>query len=372
MNHPILYVDDDPSNLIVLEAALEGVLPVLTAPSGPAALDIMRKTEVAVLLTDQRMPGMSGVDLAEVVRTEFPETIRMIVTAYSDLNAAIEAINRGQVHLYLRKPWDARELRLSLDMARERYLMGRRLHDMEGRLVATERIYSLGVIAAGLAHEIRNPLSALQTNLQFVSSALSSLAARLADRGDGIQASEVADLEEPLADCERAAANILEITRSVELTSRQSDDGLVDLAEVVNLATRSIRSQIMRVGEVELLFEPVPAVRGSRTRLGQVVLNLVMNALESMDPARRRENRVVVRLYGNEKTQSLEVEDNGPGIQPKALVNIFDPFFTTKTNGGSGLGLAISKRIVDELGGNIEVKSEVGVGTRFTVTLPSA
>jgi len=371
VNHPILYVDDEPSNLIVLEAALEGFLPILTAPSGPAALDIMRKTEVAVLLTDQRMPGMSGVDLAEAVRLEFPDTIRMIVTAYSDLNAAIEAINRGQVHLFLRKPWDPREIRLSLEMARERYLMGRRIHEMEGRLVATERIYSLGVIAAGLAHEIRNPLSALQTNLHYVSSTLAALSAKLSDRS-GIQATELADLEEPLADCERAAANILEITRSVELTSRQSDDGLVDLAEVVNLATRSIRSQIMRIGEVELQFEPVPAVRGSRTRLGQVVLNLVLNALESMDPARRRENRVVVRLYGNEKTQCLEVEDNGPGIPAKTLASIFDPFFTTKSNGGSGLGLAISRRIVVELGGDMHVKSEVGVGTRFTVSLPCA
>jgi len=370
--HPILYVDDEPSNLIVLEAALEGVLPVITAQSGQAALDIMRKTEVAVLLTDQRMPGMSGVDLAEAVRIEFPDTIRMIVTAYSDLNAAIEAINRGQVHLFLRKPWDPREMRLSLEMARERYQLGRRIHEMEGRLVATERIYSLGVIAAGLAHEIRNPLSALQTNLHYVSSALASLSAKIADRGDRVQASELAELEEPLADCERAAANILEITRSVELTSRQSDDGLVDLKEVVTLATRSIRSQITRIGEVELHFEPVPSVRGSRTRLGQVVLNLMLNALESMDPARRRENRVVVRLYGNEKTQYLEVEDNGPGIPAKVLNSIFDPFFTTKSNGGSGLGLAISKRIVDELGGTMEVKSEVGVGTRFTVSLPSA
>ncbi|HEY0839959.1 MAG TPA: HAMP domain-containing sensor histidine kinase, partial [Vulgatibacter sp.] len=224
--------------------------------------------------------------------------------------------------------------------------------------------------AAGLAHEIRNPLGALQANLQIVGATLGSLRSRLAE--ESVPPRELADLEEPLADCERAAASILEITRSVELTTRQSDDGLVDLSEVVSLATRSIRAQINRLGEVDLQLEPLPAVRGSRTRLGQVVLNLVLNALEAMDPIDRRRNRVVVRLFGSAGAQCLEVEDNGPGIPPKTLAKIFDPFFTTKSNGGSGLGLAISKRIVDELGGSLEVSSEVGVGTRFRVSLPSA
>ncbi len=371
MNLPILYVDDDPSNLVILEAALDGILPVLTVGSGPAALELMRSQEISVLLTDQRMPGMSGVDLAEAVKDEFPETIRMMITAYSDINAAIEAINRGQVHLYLRKPWDAREIRLSLEMARERYMVGRRLQEMERRLITSERVYSLGVIAAGLAHEIRNPLSALQTNLQLVAGCLEQVEAKLAAKGDDVLASALAELKEPLLDCEQASAAILEITRSVELTSRSEDRDLIDLGEVVSLAVRSLRPQLMRTAELDLQIPSLPMVRGSRTRLGQVILNLMLNSLEAMDPGRRRENRIWIRTSSAADELRLEIEDNGPGIPSDHLNRIFDPFFTTKSNGGTGLGLAITKRIVEEHGGSLQVRSETGSGSCFTITLPA-
>src|SRR5208283_1020624 len=110
----VLYVDDDAPNLVVFEAACGSEFDVLTAENGTAALDIMRRQEVAILLTDQRMPGTSGVELAATVRDEFPDTIRLLITAYADLDSAIDAINWGQVHKYLRKPWDIRELKQAL------------------------------------------------------------------------------------------------------------------------------------------------------------------------------------------------------------------------------------------------------------------
>ena len=164
----ILYVDDEPANLVVFAAGLRGVLPVVTAPSGAAALELMRKQEIAVLVADQRMPGMSGVDLLDAVRTEFPDTVRILMTAYSDLEAAIDSINRGQVHLYLRKPWEPVELRQVLVQAVERYRAVRWANELERRMRETERMYSLGVIAMGVAHELRSPLTALTMNLELV------------------------------------------------------------------------------------------------------------------------------------------------------------------------------------------------------------
>jgi len=374
-NAPVLYVDDDRANLVVFEATLEGALPIRTAASGEEALAILRSEEVAVLLTDQRMPGMTGVELAEQAKVEFPDTVRVLITAYSDLSAAVDAINRGQIHLYLRKPWEPRELRLALESARERYLTTRRMRELEKRLLATERVYALGVVAAGIAHEIRGPIGVLQTNVQVLRDALTELRASLTSGRQLDQRSLEAhfrEMESVLADCAEASNSVLEITRSIEVSTRSSPPTDVDLREVIRLVARSIRIELYQRGRLDLELGEVPAVRGSRTKLGQVVLNLVVNALEAMAPERRNENLLKVKLWAEEGRVKLLVEDNGAGIPPETLDRIFDPFFTTKIDGGTGLGLAISRRIIEESDGSLEVTSVVGVGTRFLVDLPAA
>lgn len=356
----VLYVDDDTSNLVVFESGLKGELPVLTARSGAEALEIMRHHEVAVLLTDQRMPGMSGVELIEAVKTEYPDTIRMLVTAYSDLEAAIGAINRGQVHLYLRKPWEPVELKLTLTQARERYIAGRRVMELERRLTTTERMYALGVIAAGVAHEIRTPLTALLMNLELVQMLL-----------DGeLGPATISQMRNSVGDAVLAVRAITDITNSIELSTRSRTDTEVDLREVVELACRSVKGEVRRRGKLDIELAPVPRVWGSRTRLGQVALNLLVNALEVLNPSAAEKNFVKVRLYPEGDQVVLSVTDNGPGIDERVLKRIFDPLFTTKSEGGTGLGLAISRQILQELGGTIEVSTKVGAGTTFFVRLP--
>ena len=360
MSPYVLYVDDDTSNLVVFESGLKGELPVLTARSGAEALEIMRQHEIAVLLTDQRMPGMSGVELIEKVRAEYPDTIRMLVTAYSDIEAAIGAINRGNVHLYLRKPWEPVELKLTLTQARERYIAGRRVGELERRLTTTERMYALGVIAAGVAHEIRTPLTALLMNLELVQVLL-----------DGeLNQGAVSQMRNSVSDAALAVRAITDITNSIELSTRSHTDTEIDLREVVELACRSVKGEVRRRGKLDVRLEAVPPVWGSRTRLGQVALNLLVNALEALDPARSDKNVVRVRLGPDADQVVLTVEDNGPGIEASVVTRIFDPLFTTKSEGGTGLGLAISRQILQELGGTIDVASEPGRGTTFLVRLP--
>lgn len=357
----VLYVDDDTSNLVVFESGLRDELPVLTAKSGAEALETMRRHEVAVLLTDQRMPGMSGVELIERVRSEYPDTIRMLVTAYSDLEAAIGAINRGHVHLYLRKPWEPVELKLALAQARDRYLAGRRVVELERRLTATERMYALGVIAAGVAHEIRTPLTALLMNLELVQMLLD---------GD-LAPPAVNQLRNSVGDAVLAVKAITDITNSIELSTRSHNDTAVDLREVVELACRSVKGEVRRRGKLDVELRSVPPVWGSRTRLGQVALNLLVNALEALEPSSADRNHIKVRLYSEGSQVVFSVEDNGPGIEPRDLKRIFDPLFTTKSEGGTGLGLAISRQILQELGGTIDLVTELGRGSTFFVRLPA-
>src|SRR5271165_609691 len=165
MKYRVLYVDDDEPNLYVFEAACMGDFDVKTATNAAAALEIMREHEVAVLLTDQRMPETTGVELAAAAREEFPDTIRMLVTAYADLDSAIDAINWGQVHRYLRKPWDIRELRATLNEACELFWINREIADLRRRLLETERVYAIGVVAASIGKELTRPIAHLNEAL---------------------------------------------------------------------------------------------------------------------------------------------------------------------------------------------------------------
>ena len=177
MDGTILYVDDDESNLTVLEAACTPEFRVLTASSADAAMEILHREEVAVLLVDQRMPGMTGVEFFETTREDFPDTVRLLITAYSDLTDAVNAINRGQVRGYIRKPWEPEELKATLRGAIEIHETRHKVHELEQRLLDVERVYALGVAAAGVAHELRTPLQSLMTSLELANLRIANLVA---------------------------------------------------------------------------------------------------------------------------------------------------------------------------------------------------
>src|SRR5690242_17677827 len=255
MKPHVLFVDDDPSNLVVLEATCADDFEVLTAPSAEEALELMKKHEVGVLLTDQRMPVTTGVELLERVRTEYPDTIRMLVTAYSDLGAAIDAINRGQVRRYIKKPWQPEELKSELADALDVYRMACRMRSLERRLLETERLYALGVVAAGIAHELRNPIDYIGGNLTHVKSALMSLRQALdaADPRELVQArARIPDAIEAISEAEDGVRRIFDIVRGIELPTRQSRDETCDLAEVLRLTLRIVRGEMLATTELML------------------------------------------------------------------------------------------------------------------------
>ncbi|MGE5235416.1 MAG: sensor histidine kinase [Acidobacteriota bacterium] len=375
MRHTILYVDDDPANLTVLEAACAGEFTVITAPSGRAALELLHEREIAVLLADQRMPEMSGTELLEAVREAYPDTVRILVTAYSDLSAAVGAVNRGQIRHYISKPWDPDHLRAVLREALDVYDTKRQVRDLEQRLLETERVYALGIVAAGIAHELRNPLSTIQTTLELAQVRLRALTESLVSRGnDTRDETELAQhLARHLATVGQAVGQLREITSGIELANRRRDDQhSTDIGEVTRLTVRCVRAELLKRAQFNVEIATVPEVRGSPNKLGQVLMNLLINAFEALPDRPRSENRVMVRLQQSGGLARLEVEDNGSGIPPDVRTRIFDPFFTTKSRGGTGLGLAISRQIVEEVDGRIEVDSTPGRGTRFVVELPFA
>lgn len=375
MERTILYVDDDTANLTVLQAACADEFNIITAESAEVALGIMRQHEISVLLVDQRMPGMTGVELFEATREHYPDTVRILITAYSDLTDAINAINRGQVRGYLRKPWEPEQLKTTLREALEVYETRRKVRELERRLLETERVYSLGVVAASVAHELRSPLTALLTTLDLADLRLKSMIDGL-NSGRQIGPDDVDSVKkvvEQISRARQAVDQITEITSGIELSHRRRDEErTADMKEVANLTLRCVRAELLKRAQIQVEIEPGPPVLGSPNKLGQVVMNLLINALQALPDRPRGQNVVSLRLRPAGDFVHLEVEDNGSGIPQDVLGKIFDPFFTTKTHGGTGLGLAISKQIIEEVQGRISVESEVGRGTRFSVELPVA
>jgi two-component system NtrC family sensor kinase len=365
----VLFVDDDPPNLVVWEAICSDELTVLTAQSADEALVLMSGREVGVLVTDQRMPGTTGVDLLEKVRTQYPDTIRMLVTAYSDLAAAVDAINRGHVRRFLRKPVEPALLKAELRDALDVYLTNRKLRALECRLFETERVYALGVVVAGIGSELKTPLHWVSRNLQAARETLSTLQSK--DDAARVR-SWLKQIEDVLSEVGQGISHIEDVVRGIELPTVEHEEDLIDMSEVIRLTLRLVSAELRRATSLELDVRPVPLVRGASTLLGQVVLNLMVNAMQSVRMRPRTLNLVSIRLSHDDTEVRLEVADNGARISGSDVQSVFDPFFTPSYGRGAGLGLAISRTIAEQHGGRLEVANRPDGGVLFRFVLPVA
>lgn len=236
---------------------------------------------------------------------------------------------------------------------------------LQAQVMAADRMASIGTMAAGMAHEINNPLAYVVANLGFAIETLEGPDEASADkRADTLDA-----LKSALEGVERISNVVREIktfTR-VDDTKRES----VDVKEVLRSAIKMSQHEIRHAATLSVSYNPVPAVRGSGARLGQVFLNLLLNAAQAFE-TRSRGNAVHASTSTDDGGNAVvQISDTGVGIAPEDITHIFDAFFSTKPLGsGTGLGLAICQDIVTAHGGRLEVESEPGRGSTFRVVLP--
>ncbi len=239
---------------------------------------------------------------------------------------------------------------------------------LETQLTVADRLASLGMLAAGVAHEINNPLAYILSNLRFASETLRAASESLSP----CQRTELADaIDEAI----QGAARVRDVVRDLKSYSRPTTDvGPVDVQRAVETSVRMVWNDLRLRARLVREYGSIPQVDAKEAQLGQVVLNLLGNAIQATPEGRadQHEVRLTLRTAADGRAV-IEVRDTGAGIPAEVLPKIFEPFYTTKPAGvGTGLGLYVCQNIVRSLGGEIAVESEVGRGTTVRVLLPAA
>ena len=403
----ILIVDDEDAVRRMYAACLGERYQCTTARDAQEALLRLASENFALVITDVQMPGLSGIELLRRVVEHFPETAVIIASGVQRSQRVLDALRLG-AYDYLIKPFELDVLELSVERALEKRALLRdarrykrelesrnsellrrqeELERLQAQIVHSEKMASLGQLAAGVAHELNNPAGFIYGNMEMLGRCAAGLE-RLQQYYDqaalpeGVAAGADAlkkeigyehlltDLRSIVEDCHSGAERIRDVVQNLRLFSRldEAEFKKVDLHEGLESTIRLL-SQYYGQGRTRLErdYTELPPVDCYAGQLNQVWMNLLQNAAQAAGP--QGSVRVATRLEGH--TAVVRVSDTGAGISPEHMEKIFDPFFTTKPVGeGTGLGLSISYGIVKRHGGTISVESSPGVGATFAVAIP--
>jgi signal transduction histidine kinase len=375
--HTLLVVDDEPDVVQSVQDLLRLDYRVLGATRAKEGLRILREQEVHLVMTDQRMPEMTGVEFLGHVRGEHPEAIRLLFTGYADIKAVIDAINQGNVYRYITKPWDPDDLQIVIRQAAEQYdlLVERKrllaeLQEKNQELLRANEIKEAFIRVA--SHELRTPLTILYGLTQ------------LALATPGLVQPWLDWLRNSLKAGERLNRLVDQLTKMLLAGQfeRPLEKRPTELAPLLKQAAQDVRPFVeQRKQELGVKLEAdLGTVNIEAAKIRDSVEHLLLNAVKFTP------DQGTICLSARRKPNGdaeITISDCGVGIDPQHLPHVFEPFFTSfdvsrHSSGqfefgrrGLGLGLSLVKAFVEMHGGRVEAKSEPGKGTTFTITLPA-
>lgn len=404
----ILIVDDSATVRRTFAKVLSSSYECFEADSALEAMTELRNADFDLVVTDIIMPGLSGIELLRKIIDEYPDTAVIVISGVDRPQRALDAIRLGAFD-YLIKPCDpevlqltveralerrtllknARQYKLDLEARNQELVRGKaQLERLQAQIVHSEKMASIGQLAAGIAHELNNPVGFLYGNLDLLDVCIADLLKLQRfydqiplDEQQAQQAGElkseisytqtVGDLKSIIADCRDGAERVKNIVQNLRTFSRldEAEFKQTDIHEGIE-STLRLLSRYFSGGHVDLIkdYGDIPNIEAYSAQLNQVWTNLLVNAAQALGTAG---GEVRIKTYHDDDSIFVEVSDNGAGIEPEIMNRIFDPFFTTKAVGdGTGLGLSISFGIIERHKGKIEVESKVGRGTCFRVHLP--
>ncbi len=375
----ILYVDDEEKSLANFSRAFGDQFHIFTASNAQDGLKLLEQhaDEIGLLMTDQRMPGEKGVWLLERARKLRPNMIRILVTAYADMDAAIDAVNSGAIYKYVTKPWDPPQLEQTLMRGLEFYmvrlerdqLLREKMSVIRNMMIA-DRIVSLGLLAAGLSHHIRNSLVAVKTFLDLAP-------VKMAEEKSAMKGLRNPDFwKEYHQNVQSQIEKINGLLKDLWTASGTPSFHFTDkvfLHEVISAALKSFEDQFAarRIQVDNQIPDSLPALQADKPKFCRLFELLLKDELASL-PAGSRVTLTAELKKDDLKPEILvRISDNGPGLPQEALRVVFDPFVVrSDTPSEYGIHLMACFFIVYHHGGKIDAKSQPGRGTTFTICLP--
>jgi signal transduction histidine kinase len=388
----ILYVDDEEDNLVVFKSAFRKYYKILTAASADEGMKVVKANpDLQVIITDQRMPAINGVEFLKSIIPTNPNPIRMVLSGFSDMEAVIKAINDGRIYRYIPKPWEEHDLKLAIDNAVELFNLQRQnrelmrhLAEYNKRLESTveertkelrqanqEKSELLGIVA----HDLKNPLMGIMSLTEMLRNA-DEYSVPEEEKPELVQqlwasGNRMSDLIHGLLD--------MNAIDTGKMTVNALPFNLTSLASSVIADYKSRAEQ-----KEQTLFSEFPAAASEATVIAderlmlQVLDNLVSNAVKYSPQGKQIWVRIKPsQILSGKQVVWLEVQDEGPGLSDKDKELLFGKFtrLSARPTGGessTGLGLSIVKKMVEAMSGRVWCESELGRGATFIVELPAA
>lgn len=353
----ILFVDDEPFNLSTFKASFREFYTIHLAKSAQEARQILSENLIHIIFADQRMPTTTGIQFFESILEEFPDAIRVLLTGYADVDAVIDAINKGQVYRYIKKPWNELEIKHTIEKGFELYSIRKQLDEKVVLLEKTNHELNRFVYSA--SHELRAPLMSILGLIKLA-------------KIDKIEpkALTLFDLvEKSVKKLDLFIRNITDYYKNNRVSNHYVT---IDFQDIVKDA---IDNCIFYHGPDEVTVKTEIDDSGvfysDAFRIKVIFNNIISNAVKYQRPEEPNK-KLDIKIQIFEHSALIVIQDNGIGIMAERINQIFKMFYrATETNTGSGVGLYLVKEATDQLNGSIDVQSTFGVGTKFIITIPN-
>lgn len=353
----VLFLDDEVGNLTGFKAQFRRIFDIEVALTAQEAREKLAEKPFHVLLTDQRMPEMSGVEFCESIKDDYPDTVRILVTAYADINTVIDAINKGQVYRYIAKPWQDEDIMVAIkngvDLAVSRRELRKRTDELQKAYDELNRfIYSA-------SHDMRAPLTSILGVVNLAEQ----------ETTDERMHEYLRMVEVSVKRMEVLNNNVIDYYIN---NKKQARLEVLDFVEMIDQTVSSLRYYLgANTIKFDINITQTTKFMSDGFRVRSIVNNLISNAIKFQRPD-NPDKKITVTGTIDENRVVLKVADNGIGIKSESLSHIFDMFYrATFINAGSGIGLYVTKESIDKLEGKIDVQSIEGQGTSFTIEVPN-
>jgi signal transduction histidine kinase len=366
----LLIVDDEENfrNAIVRRLKKRGQA-VIEADCAESALSIMANDSIDVVVSDIKMPGMDGLRFLKQIKSRYPACEVILITGHASATDGVSGIKEGAFD-YLTKPIALDHLINKINHAREK--INRKIAEekdaifkesIRQKMIATERLASLGTLSAGVAHEINNPLAIINEACGWMKTILAS------DKMKDIPRKN--DLDKALSKIENSIVRVRNITHHLLQFSRKPDNIIsdVNINQLINETIQFLNKE-MTSKNIQILVKNKTnaiVIGSDPAQIRQVLLNVMTNAIHASYP----DETIEICISNQNKGIYLDIKDKGEGIPPENLDKVFEPFFTTKAPGeGTGLGLFVIKGIIENLKGKISLTSQLGQGSQCSIFFP--